>query len=467
MPRKCNNSPDSFCYVCGSFTTKAQRRAITTDLKKIYKLYFGCPLGDQDKSWAPHLICNSCSNGLRDWLNLRKAAMPFAIPMVWREPRDHLNDCYFCRVNTTGFSAKNKHKIVYPSLDSAIRPIPHDESLPVPVPPSDGLASVESDEEHGEGAYGYNPEFVDPDYVPDEDSEPKTFTQSELNDLIRDLNLSKDKAELLASRLKQKHLLAKGVAVTHYRSRNHQLTAFFTVNGPLCYCHDIIGLFNSLSQQHVPAEWRLFIDSSHRSLKAVLLHNGNSKPSLPIGHSVHLKESYDNMKTLLESLAYNTHQWNICGDLKVIGMLMGMQGGFTKYCCFLCLWDSRSTDEHYAKRDWQARDGYQPGKNSVKFVPLVDPHKIFLPPLHIKLGLMKNLVKAMGKANSPGFQYLAKKFPNISNSKMKEGIFIGPQIKSVLQDEGFKQTLSKAELTAWEAFQWLCDNFLGIHKSPA
>lgn len=40
----------------------------------------------------------------------------------------------------------------------------------------------------------------------------------ELNILIRDLNLLKDKAELLASRLKQKHLLAKGVTVTHYRS---------------------------------------------------------------------------------------------------------------------------------------------------------------------------------------------------------------------------------------------------------
>jgi hypothetical protein len=38
---------------------------------------------------------------------------------------------------------------------------------------------------------------------------------------------------------------------------------------------------------------------------------------------------YDNMKLLLDANQYNVHQWNICGDLKVIGMLMGMQGGFT------------------------------------------------------------------------------------------------------------------------------------------
>jgi hypothetical protein len=37
-------------------------------------------------------------------------------------------------------------------------------------------------------------------------------------------------------------------------------------------------------------EWQLFIDSSKRSLKAVLLHNGNNYASLPIGHSVHLKK---------------------------------------------------------------------------------------------------------------------------------------------------------------------------------
>ncbi|XP_072264304.1 xyloside xylosyltransferase 1 isoform X2 [Pyxicephalus adspersus] len=48
-------------------------------------------------------------------------AMLFAIPMVWREPRDHLIDCYFCRINKSEFSGKTKHKIVYPSLDSAVR----------------------------------------------------------------------------------------------------------------------------------------------------------------------------------------------------------------------------------------------------------------------------------------------------------------------------------------------------------
>lgn len=125
------------------------------------------------------------------------------------------------------------------------------------------------------------------------------------------------------------------------------------------HCHDINELFNSLSQQHVPSEWRLLIESSQRSLKAVLLHNRNSKPSIPIAHSVHLSESYDDLKILLRAIQYKLHHWNFCGDLKVIGMLIVVQGGFTKYCYLLCLWDTRSTAEKYVKRDWQPRDTYK------------------------------------------------------------------------------------------------------------
>ena len=49
MTRKCKNNPDLFCCVCGNFAIKAQKRSITPDLKKLYKLYFECRLGDRDK----------------------------------------------------------------------------------------------------------------------------------------------------------------------------------------------------------------------------------------------------------------------------------------------------------------------------------------------------------------------------------------------------------------------------------
>ena len=156
-------------------------------------------------------------------------------------------------------------------------------------------------------------------------------------------------------------------------------------------CHNISGLMAALKINYKPVDWRLFIDSSKTSLKAVLLHNGNVLPSIPVGHAVHMKEIYENIKQLLRCINYDHHQWSLCGDLKVVALLLGLQGGYTKYCCFLCEWDSRARNDHYIKKDWPIRQSLQHGSKNVEHPALVDTSKILLPPLHIKLGLMKTL----------------------------------------------------------------------------
>ena len=60
----------------------------------------------------------------------------------------------------------------------------------------------------------------------------------------------------------------------------------------------------TLNINHNPLNWRLFIDSSQLSLKAVLLHSGNTLPSIHVGHSVY-NESYENMKILMEAINYD------------------------------------------------------------------------------------------------------------------------------------------------------------------
>jgi hypothetical protein len=74
-----------------------------------------------------------------------------------------------------------------------------------------------------------------------------------------------------------------------------------------------------------------------------------------------------------------------------------MQSGYTKFCCFLCEWNSRAKDKHYEIKDWSMGENSAPGRKYVRNQQLVDKDKILLPPLHIKLGLMKNFVKAMKK----------------------------------------------------------------------
>jgi hypothetical protein len=58
-------------------------------------------------------------------------------------------------------------------------------------------------------------------------------------------------------------------------------------------------------------------------LKQFFLHNGSKYASVPVGHSVHLKESYENLALVLTKLNYKDHGWMILGDLKVLSMLLG------------------------------------------------------------------------------------------------------------------------------------------------
>ena len=62
-----------------------------------------------------------------------------------------------------------------------------------------------------------------------------------------------------------------------------------------------------------------------------------------------------------------------------------------------------------------------------------------MPPLHIKLELMKNFVKTMAKQNSNSFEFLFKKFLKLSQAKLKEGIFVSPQIRELLEDLSLKK----------------------------
>ena len=87
--------------------------------------------------------------------------------------------------------------------------------------------------------------------------------QKDINDLVRDLSLTKSNAELLISRLKQWDLLDDSVRITSQRKRHCGFSMFYTFKDVLCYCHDIEGLFQAMGNPCNPSEWRLFVDSSN------------------------------------------------------------------------------------------------------------------------------------------------------------------------------------------------------------
>ena len=85
--------------------------------------------------------------------------------------------------------------------------MPHDEDNPVPLPPA--AADIESDDgsDYTDDTRLYEPaEFKSVKH-------PHLINQEELNDLVRDLELSRQKVKSLGSCLQEWNLLAEGTQI--------------------------------------------------------------------------------------------------------------------------------------------------------------------------------------------------------------------------------------------------------------
>ena len=213
---------------------------------------------------------------------------------------------------------KDRKKIVYPSIPSSIAPVNHGPELLNPQPlTTHAISSTSSEDDDADFEVDTQCSSKDPHFP----------NQNELDDLIRDLGLTKAKAEILFSRLKEWNVLAPSCKIPKPRKRHVTFANFYAMfsdsdQPSFCYCTDIQGLFQEIGIAYSASYWRLFIDSSKRSLKAVLLHNGNVYPLIPIAHSVQMKEDCESVKILMKPIQYIDHNREVCRDFKMIAFLL-------------------------------------------------------------------------------------------------------------------------------------------------
>jgi hypothetical protein len=116
--------------------------------------------------------------------------------MVWREQQEYFTGCYFCSTTIDGINSKSKYTMVYKNIPLALRPVEHDDSLPISKPPKqrtlheDELTSTSPEDELGPKCSNVDPNFP-------ELTVSHFISQSELNDLVADFNLSIILAEIL------------------------------------------------------------------------------------------------------------------------------------------------------------------------------------------------------------------------------------------------------------------------------
>lgn len=82
------------------------------------------------------------------------------------------------------------------------------------------------------------------------------------------------------------------------------------------------------------------------------------------------------------------------------------------------------------------------GVHNIINLTSVNLDKVRLPPLHIKLGLIKHFVKALHQ-DSNTFKYLWTRCPTLLEAKLKEVIFTGPNIRQQLKNAQFEKMTSE------------------------
>ena len=98
------------------------------------------------------------------------------------------------------------------------------------------------------------------------------------------------------------------------------------------------------------------------------------------------------------------------------------------------------------------------------FQPLISRENILLPPLHSKIGLMKQFIKALDKTGDC-FKYMCQKFPVLNMAKLKASIFDGSQIRTLTKDIIFLNHMTQIESEAQLSFVLVVKQFWGNHKA--
>ena len=76
---------------------------------------------------------------------------------------------------------------------------------------------------------------------------------------------------------------------------------------------------------------------------------------------------------------------------------------------------------------------------------------------------MKQFVKSLSKSGKC-FKYLCQSLPHISEAKLKEAVFVGPDIRKLMLDKNFVATMTYDEKEAWTAFRDVIYKFFGNTK---
>ena len=127
----------------------------------------------------------------------------------------------------------------------------------------------------------------------------------------------------------------------------------------------------------------------------------------------------------------------------MVSFLLGQQHGYTKYPYFLCMWDSKAREKHWIEANWP----------NIIYEPLFDRKKIIFPPLHLKLDLMNQFVKALSTEDDC-LKYIILAFSELSIEKSR--------LVCLMVHKFYRSSkMSDLEKNTWLSFKDVVKSFYG------
>lgn len=376
---KCRISRHSICFVCGNFTKLPNSQPFVSVIH-LYTQAFDITLQNSflDEWFVPTRVCGGCRVILYAFKD-NKENCPLKKPAQWSLPTC-ANECYFC-VSKPAFG---RQKPVMAQVSSMKKPVYENKKVGRPIDMRKKLCTLLEPNESVKESSLSEPKRkkrklniqqwhedpsskakVDVDYVPKElqykvkNKKIKRWSQSEAVDFIKDARMPLNTGEVFISRMKESGFIDEG-KVTELRvcAKNFEDYCTFDEKTEATVCTNHEGLIKThFDKNYHPSQWRLFLDGNKKALVVCLLHNGNKKTTIPLALSKKSKEEYARIAGLLKLLNYKQNNWLVVGDLKMVAILQGIQGGRPTFSCPYCLWNSleedidKKYDSNFQKRD--------------------------------------------------------------------------------------------------------------------
>lgn len=137
--------------------------------------------------------------------------------------------------------------------------------------------------------------------------------------------------------------------------------------------------------------------------------------AVSISLSVYLHDDCKNLKRVIDLLQFitctNRSCWPFCIHHKETYFLLDQQCRYTECPCVLHTWGSRALEKHSFQLNWSSRSELKSGDPNILHQAIDNRQNITFPPLHAKLGLLKQFLKILS-VQGVCFKHFISKFQN-------------------------------------------------------